>query len=203
MTVTVYDIVPGDVVAPAPARPRVLLVGTALVTAAVLAVFAGLIGVYANQRAATIAGGDEWIPGGAGTIPLTPASVMFVTLVMSSIVVQWAHYAIVRDDRRNAYIAFGLAAVLAAAFINQAAFLFGEMGWVIADSVQAVLIYAIAGGQLAMFAVAVVFLALMALRAFGGQITSRDHEAISAAALFWHASVLVYAVVWTAVYQIK
>ncbi|HSL56839.1 MAG TPA: cytochrome c oxidase subunit 3 [Acidimicrobiales bacterium] len=203
MTAPVLDRIPPDVAAPAPTRPRVVMIGTALVSAAVLALFAGMFAIYFNQRSATIAGGEEWIPGGAGTIPLTPASVMFVTLGMSMITVQWSVYAIGNDDRRNTYISLGLTLVFGAAFLNQAAFMFSEMGWVIADSIQAVLIYAITGGHVVMMVVAMAFVTLMGVRALGGQFNARDHEGISAAALFWHASVVVYAVIWAGIYQVK
>jgi heme/copper-type cytochrome/quinol oxidase subunit 3 len=203
MSAPVVDFVPADVVAPPRQRPRVLMLGTALATAGVVAVFAGMFAVYFHQRSATLGAGEEWIPGGAGTIPLTPASVMLVTLGMSMVTVQWAVYAIGNDDRRNTYLAIGLSLVFGAAFLNQGAFLYGEMGWVIADSVQAVLIYAITGGQMLMTAVAMAYLLLMGVRTLGGQFNARDHEGISAAALFWHANVLVYAVVWAAIYQVK
>lgn len=203
MSAPVVDLIPRDVVAPARQRPRVLMIGTAMTTAAIVATFAGLFAVYFHQRSATIAGGEEWIPGGAATLPLTPASVMLVTLGMSMVTVQWAVYAIGNDDRRNTYLAIGLSLVFGAAFINQAAFVYGEMGWVIAESVQAVLIYAITGGQLLMTGVAMAFLLLMGVRTLGGQFNARDHEGISAAALFWHANAIVYAVIWAAIYQVK
>lgn len=205
MTAFVTDLIPAD---PAPAdraRPRLVLIGTALAIAGIAAAFAGLFAIYVAERSAVIASGGEWIPGGAGTIPLTPASVMFVTLVMSSITVHWAVWGIARDDRLNTYLALGLTLMLALAFLNQAAFLYGQMGWEIAGdlAVQSVLIYAITGGQILMLVVAMVFVALMAFRTMGGGYSRADSEGLVAASLFWHAAVVAYAVVWTAIYQIK
>ncbi|MDZ7677469.1 MAG: cytochrome c oxidase subunit 3 [Acidimicrobiales bacterium] len=205
MTAFVTDIVPADLPEAPRARPRVVLIGTALSIAAIAAMFVGLFAVYFTMRSDTIAGGGDWVPGGAGTIPLAPASVMFVTLVMTSITVHWAVWAISRDDRANTWLALGLTLMLSAAFLNQAAFLYGQMGWEIAGdlAVQAVLIYAITGAQILMLVVAMVFLALMAVRAMAGGYSSRDSEGLVAASLFWHAAVVAYAVVWTAIYQIK
>lgn len=204
-TAVVTDIIPADPPAAPPARPRVVLIGTSLAIAAIAAAFVGLFAMYFSTRAEFIAGGGDWIPGGAGTIPLAPASVMFVTLVMSSITVHWAVWAIGRDDRLNTYLALGLTLMLSAAFLNQAAFLYGQMGWEIAGdlAVQAVLIYAITGAQIVMLVAAMVFLALMAFRAMAGGYSSRDSEGLVAASLFWHAAVVAYAVVWAAIYQIK
>jgi cytochrome c oxidase subunit III len=205
MTAFVTDIIPAEP-APAPrARPRLVLIGTALAIAAIAAVFAGLFAIYFSERTAVIESGAEWIPGGAGTIPLAPASVMLVTLVMSSITVHWAVWAIGHDDRFNTYLALGLTLVLSVAFLNQAAFLYDQMGWELGGdlAVQSVLIYAITGGQILMLLVAMVYIALMAFRAMAGGYSARDSEGVVAASLFWHAAVVAYAVVWTAIYQIK
>lgn len=205
MTAFVTDLIPAEP-APAPrARPRVVLIGTALVIAAVGATFVGLFAMYFSLRSGAIASGEEWIPGGAGTIPLTPASVMLITLVMSSITVHWAVWGIGHDDRLNTYLALGLTLMLSAAFLNQASFMYSAMGWEISGDVatQAVLIYAITGLQLAMLVVAMIFLALMALRAMAGGYSARDSEGLVAASLFWHAAVVAYAVIWAAIYNIK
>jgi heme/copper-type cytochrome/quinol oxidase subunit 3 len=205
MTAFVTDIVPADPPEAPRARPRLVLIGTSLAVAAVASVFVGLFAVYFTMRSGAIAAGEEWIPGGAGTIPLTPASMMLITLVMSSITVHWAVWAIGRDDRMNTWIALGLTVMLAAAFLNQAAFLYDQMGWEIAGDLatQSVLIYAITGLQIAMLVVAIAFLALMSLRALAGGYSARDSEGLVAASLFWHAAVVAYAVIWTAIYQIK
>lgn len=198
----VIDVLPAEVVPAPPQRPRVLLVGTSLVVLALGMVFAGLFAIYFAQRSAF---GPGWIPDGAGTIPLTPASVMLVTLAMSTVTVQWVKWAIARDDRVNLYIASALTIVLSVAFLNQATFLYESMGWEVAGehAVQAVLIYAISGLQIAMLVVAMCFLALMTFRALAGQYSAKDHEGLTAAALFWHASVVAYAVLWAAIYNVK
>jgi cytochrome c oxidase subunit 3 len=68
---------------------------------------------------------------------------------------------------------------------------------------QSVLIYTITGAQLAMLVVAMIFLVLMGFRALVGQLTSRQHDGISAAAIFWHATVIVYMFIWYAIYVTK
>jgi heme/copper-type cytochrome/quinol oxidase subunit 3 len=201
----VADVIPADV-PPAPrARPRLVLIATCFAIAGIAVAFAGLYGVYISMRTEAINAGTEWIPGGAGTIPLTPASVMLVTILMTSITVHWAVWAIGRDDRLNSYLALGLTLMLALAFLNQASFLYSQMGWEVGGELarQSILIYAITGGQLLMLVVAMVYLALMAFRTMAGGYSKADSEGLVAASVFWHATVLAYAVVWTAIYQIK
>jgi cytochrome c oxidase subunit III len=198
----VVDLIPEDVPAHERERPRVLLYGTALVLTIIGMAFAGMFAVYFAQRGAF---DGAWIPDGAGTIPLTPASVMLVTLAMSSITVQWVVWAISHDDRLNLYLASALTLVLSFAFLNQASYLYLAMGWEVAgsDALQAVLIYSITGTQIVMLVVAMCFLALMSFRALAGEYSARNHEGLTAAALFWHASVVAYFVIWAAIYNIK
>jgi heme/copper-type cytochrome/quinol oxidase subunit 3 len=102
------------------ARPRVLMVGTAFAVAAIVMAFAGLIGIYLTERAATIASGNAWIPDGV-VIPLNQPNVMLFALLSSSITIQWAVDAARRDDRQQAYLALGLTVVFGFAVINMAA----------------------------------------------------------------------------------
>ncbi|CAN5650672.1 hypothetical protein BH20ACT2_BH20ACT2_02890 [soil metagenome] len=202
MTTTTPGAIPALAPAAEPIRPRVLLTGTALAVVGAVMAFAGLIGTYLEVRAATLEETGAWLPEGV-SIPLTPGSMGMVTLAMSVVTMQWAVHAIGERDRTNAYVALGLTLVLGVAFVNSTAFLYTQMGLGIADSAPAVLIYAVTGTHLAMTIGALVFNALMAFRALGGQYAGRDREGITAAALFWYATVAIYAVIWYAVYVLK
>jgi hypothetical protein len=48
-----------------------------------------------------------------------------------------------------------------------------------------------------------VFIALMAFRALAGQFSSRQTDGIVAAAMFWYATVAVYAVIYYGIYITK
>ena len=96
------------------------------------------------------------------------------------------------DDRPNAYVALGLTLVLGLAYVNSAVYLFTQMGAAIARSVPELLLFAVGGFHIATIAVGMVFVALMAFRALGGQYSGRDSEGIAAAAVFWDATVAVY-----------
>ena len=47
------------------------------------------------------------------------------------------------------------------------------------------------------------YLWTMALRALGGQFTARQHDGITAAAVYWYAMVAVYALIWISIYVTK
>lgn len=188
--------------APPVTRPRVLVVGTAFATAATVMLFIGLIGIYLVERASVVGGGDAWLPQGV-SIPLSQPNIMLFTMLMSVVTMQWAVAAIVKDDRVNAYLALGVTLVFGFAVITMTTYLWSLMKLDITASVQGVLIYTITGGHIIMLIVAMIFVGLMAFRALGGQFTSRQHDGISSAAMFWYATVAVYALIWIAIYVTK
>ena len=184
---------------PPPARPRVLLVGTVLASAAVVMAYAGLIGTYLTLRAGA---NGAWLPETV-TIPLPPPNMAAVTLLMSVVTIHWALAAIKNDDRTNSYVALGLTLMFGLAFINSAIYLFTQMGATIHGTTVELLLFAIGGFHIATVIGGIVFVALMAFRALGGQYSGRDSEGIAAATLYWDAIVIVYLVSWLAVYVTK
>lgn len=188
---------------PPPARPRVLLVGTGFVCAGIVMAFAGVLGLYLQRRAETLAAGRKWLPT-AVSIDLTPFNVAFVGLVISLVVLHWAVYSVHNDDRPRAYLALGLAALLGAAYINSMAFAYTQMGFTVTDpSGVGVLVYVITGMHLAMAGAGVIFIGLMAFRTLGGQYAGRDKEGIVAVTIYWYVTVAVYAAIWFAIFVTK
>jgi heme/copper-type cytochrome/quinol oxidase subunit 3 len=184
--------------APAPPRPRVLLVGSALASGSAAMVILALVAIYARVRSDVITGGDRWLPEDL-TIQLSPGNMAMVTLLMSGVTVAWAVYALRNDDRVHAYLAFGASILLGIAYIPQVAFGWQQMGVGITSSTQALLIFTITGLHVAMVGVGLGFLAVMAFRSLGGQLTGRAAEGAAAAALFWYVTIAVYGVVWYAI----
>ena len=161
-----------------PARPRVLLVGTALAGAAALMAFAGLIGIYLSERAAATAGGAAWLPEGS-SLPLTPGNMAFGTMLLSAITMWWAVDAVGKNDRQMAYLALGLTMFFGVATINATSFLYAQANLPV-NSTPGVLIYTITGG-----------------------LIDRDREGLTAAALFWYLTIAAHALVWYAIYVVK
>jgi cytochrome c oxidase subunit III len=188
---------------PAPvARPRVLMVATGFVSAATLMFFIGLVGLYLADRDAVLHGGNVWLPDGA-KLALTQPNIMLLTLLMSSVTMQWAVSAIKDDDRTNTYVALGISLFLAVGYLVMAAYNYTIMGLDLNTSAVSVLIYSITGAHIVAVVVAMAFVVLMAFRAFGGQFTSRQHDGISSAAMFWHAQVIAFFFIWYAIYILK
>ncbi len=193
-----------DVPPAPPRRPRVLLVGTALASAASIALFGGLLSAYFALRAEVIGQGEQWLPDGA-SIPLSPGNMTMVTLVMSLITAQWAVHAGKQQDRGHAYFALGLTVLLGIAHVVQLGFLFTQ--WELPlngePTMQAVLLFTIMGLHVAMAAAALIFFTLMLLRSLGGQFTGRDVEGLSAAALYWYVTVGIFVVLWYGILIVK
>jgi heme/copper-type cytochrome/quinol oxidase subunit 3 len=196
MAVAIANTIPAEL-----PRPRTLLIGSSLAAAASVMVMAGLLGTYVQERSGVIRAGQTWLPKGA--IELAPGTMMLFTMLMSAVTIQWAVYAISRDDRKNTYVALGLTGLFGAAVINQMAFAYSDMGLPIATSTANLLVYVVTGSFLVMLVVAMIFVVVTAFRALAGQYSSRQADGIVAAAIYWHSTVAVYAVVWYAVFVTK
>lgn len=181
----------------APPRRRELLFGTAFASAAVVMVLITLVGAYLNARGAA---GADWLS--KNDIPLTQPNMMMFTLVMSAVTMQWAVWSIDRDDRGHTYLALGVTLLFGAAYLNQASFLYGQVKMTMGQ-LEGPLFYATTGTHVAMVIAAMVFIVLMGFRALGGQFSSRQPDGIGAAAVFWHATVASFVLVWVAVYILK
>jgi heme/copper-type cytochrome/quinol oxidase subunit 3 len=200
--ITPYDAIPDDVGRAEPARPQLLLMATALTSAAVAVGYAGLLGFYLSRRAEVVAAGERWLPEGVD-IPLTQPNFMLLTLAMSVISMLWAVSAVRNDDQANSYIAFGLTLVFGFTQIVQTAYLLTLMEMPAAGSEQAALIYTLIGIQLVLTGIAMGYVALIALRTLGGGYSARDYEGVLSAAVFWIVTVGVFAALWYAVYITK
>ncbi|MCB1031310.1 MAG: cytochrome c oxidase subunit 3 [Acidimicrobiales bacterium] len=187
--------------AAAPARPRVLLVGTALTAAGVVMAFTGLIGLYLAERASALADGGTWLPEGA-TIPLTPGNMAMATLLISAVTMWWAVDAVGKNDRQGAYLALGLTMMFGLAVINAISFLYTQMGLTV-STVAGLLIFTITGAYIAFLVGAMAYAAVMTFRTLGGEYSGRDREGLIAAALFWYANIAVFAVIWFAIFVTK
>jgi heme/copper-type cytochrome/quinol oxidase subunit 3 len=188
--------------APAPRRPRVLLVGAAFGAVASALVVLSMLAVYLQLRNERVAAGVTALPDGI-VLPLTPGSMGMVTLSMSAITMAWIVHALRQDDRTHAYLGLGLTLLLGVAFINSTVYLYQQLAMGFTATGTAGLLYAVTGAHLVMVVVGLLFTAVMGFQALGGQLTGRDAESMSAAALYWYVTVAIYAVLWYGVYITK
>ncbi len=188
--------------APTPPRPRLLMVGTALVVAAGAMLIGGFLAVYLAMRDAAGGTTADWVPSSI-TFPEVTVNVVAITLVGSVVVMHWALWAIAQGDRRNSYIALGLTVVLGFASLNAMAFSFNQMHLEVRDNVYSVMVVTIAGAFMVLLVCAMVFIGLMAFRTLGGRYSAKEHEGIAAATLFWDFTVLAYLAVWYFLFVLK
>ena len=178
-------------------RPRSLTVATALISAAVAALFMGVLTAYFVSRSA-FSGKTAWIPAELH-IRQVVLTMQTITLVMSCVTILWAGWAIRRDDRRSTYIALGTTFLLGLAHINGLAFVIKQFGVGITSSVPAAYLFIFAGMHIVMTVGALVYLGAVGVRTLGGNYGGRDAEGIDAATIFWFATVLMWVVIWALV----
>ena len=130
--------------APAPPRPRLLMIATALAVGAATMLFGGLLGIYLNVREAAGGTTAEWVPSSI-TFPEIAVNTVAITLVCSVVIIHWALWAIGNGDRRNTYIALGLTIVLGFAALNALAFSFNQMHLAVRDNVYSVMVATVGG----------------------------------------------------------
>jgi heme/copper-type cytochrome/quinol oxidase subunit 3 len=188
---------------PPPARrPRVLFIGAALGAAASALVILTMLAVYLQVRSDNLAAGLTALPDGT-VLPLTPGNMSLVTLLMSGITVAWAVYSLRNGDRAHSYFAVLLTLVFGASVIVETAYLYQQLALPTTGTPIATLLYATTGAHLLMLVVGLVFVAVMGFQALGGQLSGRDAEGMSAAALYWYVVIGVYTAVWYGIYITK
>jgi cytochrome c oxidase subunit III len=188
--------------APEPRRPRVLLIGAAFGAAASAMLVLTTLAVYLQVRDDFLDSGATGVPDDF-VLPLTPGGMGMVTLAMSIITVSWAVWALRRDDRPHAYLAVGVTLLLGIAFVNATVYLYQQIHLPLVFSGLGGLFYIVTGAHLVMVVVGLVFVAVMGFQSLGGQLTGRAAEGMSAAALYWYVTVLVYAAIYYGIYITK
>jgi cytochrome c oxidase subunit 3 len=188
--------------APAPTRPRTLLVGTALAVVGGVALFGALFALYMDARDAAGNTSATWVPEQISYRGVT-ATMAMLTLVASAFTMQWAVYAIARNDRRNSYIALGLTFLFGIAFMNSMGYVYRTMGLDIRRDQFSLMVFSLTGTHLLVLLGAMVYLALITFRTLGGRYSGRETEGLTAVALFWHFTVVVGVAVWAIVFALK
>jgi len=183
-------------------RPRVLFTGVAFGAAASALVVLSTLAVYLQVRADFLESGATTLPDDT-LLPLTPGGMGMVTLSMSVITVMWAVWSLRRDDRSHAYLALGLTLLLGVAFVNSTVYLYQQLHLPLTASSTGGLLYIVTGTHLVMVVVGLVFIMVMGFQSLGGQLTGRDAEGMSAAALYWYVTVAVYTAIYYGIYITK
>ncbi len=184
-----------------PSRIRSGMVGTLFATGAAVVAFCALVAIYVQLRQSTLADGEVWLA--SGTIEMGPAGMMMATLLLGSITAQWAVQASKTHDRPHGFIALGLTLVFGAAVLNQFWFVYQNTGLAIDDSTAALMFFVVTGSFIAMLIGAMAVMLVTTLRALLGTFGRELAHTTQASALFWHAMVICYFLIWYGVFITK
>jgi heme/copper-type cytochrome/quinol oxidase subunit 3 len=182
-----------------PGRRRNLLnIGVLVVASGGLALFTTLVAAYVSVGHAA----RTWPPNGV-SFDVYTGNMLALTVVMSAITAEWAHYAIKRADNAQAVWGLLLTAGFGASFVLLLWQLGSKIGFGPGDAkvgAFAVIVFAmiVASGALAILGIVAVLLTLA--RVFGHQMTPSSNEMVRAVAWFWDFVVVAWLIVFSALW---
>jgi heme/copper-type cytochrome/quinol oxidase subunit 3 len=177
-------------------RPRNLFnLALVLLGAASTMAVGALVAAYFNVRAAA----EEWPPEGV-ELDNYLGTTLLRTMLLSSLVVEWAPSAVKRGVRRQAVAAQIFTIGFGLSFLVLAWYLVTRLEFGPGDHAFGAIFYAllVAGGINVALAVGVIAVTLA--RTLGRQITTGNHELLRAAAWYWQFAVFTWVVVYSALY---
>jgi heme/copper-type cytochrome/quinol oxidase subunit 3 len=188
--------------APAPARPRLLIIATSLVAGAVFLLLVSLISIYLDLRHE--AGGDTalWLPSKVRP-SIEIGNIMMFGMLSASVLVQWAVSATTRGSHRDAGVALGMGGAVGLMVLNAQAFQYGQLHLAVSNGNYATVFYTITGTFLAALIGGIIVVAVMSFRSLGGRYTAKNAEGLVATALYWHVLTAAFSVIWFVVYLFK
>ena len=90
---------------------------------------------------------------------------------------------------------------MALLIINAQAYIYHDMGLVLADGTYQVMFYALTGMFLVMMIVGILFSVVATFRYTGGR--TGDREIVAAHAIYWYTTAAVFTALWFVVYVTK
>jgi heme/copper-type cytochrome/quinol oxidase subunit 3 len=140
-----------------------------------------------------------WPPNGVTLGTYLPTMVA-LTIVMSAVSIQWAVWAIGRNDQRTCLAAVGFTLFMAFAILNAQWYELSHLNHSITSNAYITFVYVLVGFHMLHVILAIVLLAVVLVRTFGGEFTEQSHDTVNAAAIFWQfanvAGLIAYAVLF-------
>jgi heme/copper-type cytochrome/quinol oxidase subunit 3 len=191
-----------------PAPKRQALVATAVASAAITMLMAGMLGMWLRFRAAadTRMSSDglkvikDWLPSDI-KIPEVSSNTMLVGLFFGCVMAQWAVYAAKRDDSSHRSVALAVCLLMEVAIINAQVAVYSQMKIGVTDGAYQTMFYAITGVVVVLLAVGMAFTSMTWFRSVGGR--DNDSHVVAAHALYWYVLTAVFCAVWFVVYVQK
>jgi len=143
-----------------------------------------------------------WPPAGFPRLEPGLATVLTVLLVASSVTLQLGVRAIRRGRTRILLVLLGLTILLGAGFLGLQLYDYSLLGFGVRDGIFGSLFYVMTGLHMAHVFGGVVFLALVLVQGFGGQLTYAHHDSMEAGSIYWHFVDVVWICLFATFYVI-
>jgi cytochrome c oxidase subunit 3 len=128
------------------------------------------------------------------------AAVLTLILVSSSFTCQFAVWAIRRDDRTGFIRSIAVTLVLGITFLMGQVYDYSTIGFGVSDTPFGTTFYTLTGFHGAHVFGGAVMLSVVLYRGLAGQFSSRHHDAVEAASLYWHFVDVVWIALFSTLY---
>ena len=126
-----------------------------------------------------------------------------ITLVLSSVTMQFGVWAIQRGDRTALIRWLMVTMVLGLAFLTAQMYDYSQLPFRSGDTVYGTTFYTLTGFHGAHVAGGLIFMMVMLARSMAGQFSAARHEAVEACSFYWHFVDVVWIVLFTVLYIVK
>ena len=124
-------------------------------------------------------------------------------LVLSSVTMQWAVWQIQKGNQSGMLWGLFISLALGVIFLAAQLYDYTQLHFRADDTIYGTTFYTLTGFHGAHVAGGALFIAVVTVRALGGQFTAQNHEAVEAASMYWHFVDVVWIVLFTVLYIIK
>lgn len=184
--------------ATAGSKPRTLTFVTLALCGALAAGLGALVSTYIELRSKT----DPWPAEGVELDHLV-ASVTVFALALSVFTMLWAVSANRRGVQQQVLVALALTAGLGLASMNGIWTIINRLGFGPGDHQFGLIVWALFVFAGLVIAIATAAVGVTAARALGHQLDGERHERVQATNWLWHFAVLVWLVVYWAIFLVK
>ena len=175
------------------------LLGMVLFIASEVMFFGGLFAAYFNIRAQA----PEWPPAGLEHLHASVPGFFTVLLLLSSVTMQMAVFAIRRGNVRALTRWTAITIVLGVVFLCGQVYDYSTLDFTIRDGVYGSTFYTLTGFHGAHVFGGVMYLVIVLVRSMTGQFTARHHAAVEGASMYWHFVDVVWVALFLTLYVLK
>ena len=124
-------------------------------------------------------------------------------LVLSSVTMQYAVWQIQKGNQGGMLWGLFISLALGIVFLAAQLYDYTQLHFRADDTIYGTTFYTLTGFHGAHVAGGALFIAVVTVRALGGQFTAENHEAVEASSMYWHFVDVVWIALFTVLYIIK